>query len=299
MSWTMIVWVRRGLRRLRERFVIMFSKIKQFFIGGDFLICLLALSSICRQCMANQLKKLLTFFCTKSMPCAQQMSFWLKRIDEHGNYITEHCTEETARRATEFRLRARLALHVQHDLHRALPAEGDGQQRLQAGQATHSGSYLTWNFFFLSMSSDFWSSCKPYFEGWLCSFRLLHMSHKSIRLQASPWGGTHKKNRNIKKQQKIKQIQKNNKQIQKNKKIMTLCPGCGRGGLAGRRSCLPVAQLPAGKAERSCDERHVDHLPLGSVHLPPLQQGGPECSLTRGGGWALLASSRQAIAREN
>ena len=83
------------------------------------------------------------------------MTFLLKRIDEHGNYITEHCTEETARRATEFRLRARLALHVQHDLHRALPAEGDGQQRLQAGQATHSGSYLTWNFFFLSMSSDF------------------------------------------------------------------------------------------------------------------------------------------------
>ena len=83
------------------------------------------------------------------------MTFLLKRIDEHGNYITERCAEETARRATEFRLRARLALHVQHDLHRALPAEGDGQQRLQAGQATHSGSYLTWNFFFLSMSNDF------------------------------------------------------------------------------------------------------------------------------------------------
>ena len=60
------------------------------------------------------------------------------RIDEPSN-ITEHCAEETARRATEFRLRARLALHVQHDLHSALPAEGDGQQRLQAGQATHSG----------------------------------------------------------------------------------------------------------------------------------------------------------------
>ena len=56
--------------------------------------------------------------------------------------ITEPCAEETARRAAEFRLRARLALHVQHDLHRALPAEGDGQQRLQAGQATHSGSLL-------------------------------------------------------------------------------------------------------------------------------------------------------------
>ena len=72
------------------------------------------------------------------MPCAEQMTFWLKRIDEPSN-ITEHCAEETARRATEFCLRARLALHVQHDLHSALPAEGDGQQRLQAGQATHSG----------------------------------------------------------------------------------------------------------------------------------------------------------------
>ena len=38
MSWTMIVWVRRGLRRPRERLVVMFSKNKQFFIGGDFLI---------------------------------------------------------------------------------------------------------------------------------------------------------------------------------------------------------------------------------------------------------------------
>ena len=83
------------------------------------------------------------------------------------------------------------------------------------------------------------------------------------------------------------EILKNNKKFSKyknTKNIKTLYPGCGRGGLAGRRSCLPVAQLPAGKAERSCDERHVDHLPLGSVHLPPLQQGGPECSLTRGGG---------------
>ena len=44
----------------------------------------------------------------------------------------------------------------------------------------------------------FWSSYKPYFEGWLCSFRLLHMSHKSIRLQASPWGGTHKKAETLK-----------------------------------------------------------------------------------------------------
>ena len=66
MSWTMIVWVRRGLRRPRERLVIMFSKIKQLFIVGDFLICMVALSSICRRCMANQLKKLLTFFAQRA-----------------------------------------------------------------------------------------------------------------------------------------------------------------------------------------------------------------------------------------
>ena len=76
MSWTMIVWARRGLRRPRERLVVIFFKIKQlFFIGGDSLICLLALSSICRRCMANQLKNCLLFFCTKSKPCAEQMPF--------------------------------------------------------------------------------------------------------------------------------------------------------------------------------------------------------------------------------
>ena len=67
MSWTMIVWVRRGLRRPRERLVVMFFKVKQwFFIVGDSPICLLALSSICRGCMANQLKKLLTFFAQRA-----------------------------------------------------------------------------------------------------------------------------------------------------------------------------------------------------------------------------------------
>ena len=44
-------------------------------IGSDFLICLVALSSICSRCMANQLKKMFYFFCTKSMPCAEQMTF--------------------------------------------------------------------------------------------------------------------------------------------------------------------------------------------------------------------------------
>ena len=67
MSWTMIAWVRRGLRRPRERLLIMFFKIKyRFFIGGNSFICKLALSSICRQCVANQLKKLLTFFAQRA-----------------------------------------------------------------------------------------------------------------------------------------------------------------------------------------------------------------------------------------
>ena len=65
--------------------------------------------------------------------------------------------------------------------------------------------------------------------------------------------------------------QKTTQNLTNTKNIKTLYLGCGRGGLTGWRSCLPVAQLPAGKAEWSGDERHVDHLPLGSVHLPPLQ----------------------------
>ena len=47
---------------------------------------------------------------------------------------------KTARRSAQFCFWSCLTLRLQYDLHCALPAEGHGQQRLQAGEATHTGA---------------------------------------------------------------------------------------------------------------------------------------------------------------
>ena len=106
-----------------------------------------------------------------------------------------------------------------------------------------------------------------YFSGWLRSVRLLHMSHKSVRLQTSPRGGNGDNNINSTKKFQQKSF-----------------PGCRWRGAAWRWSCLSCLELPVGTPDRSGDQRHLHHIPLGRLHLPPLQQGGPQCSLTGGGG---------------
>ena len=137
-----------------------------------------------------------------------------------------------------------------------------------SGWSSHSFRLSTWNFFFLSMSCVFHPVINRILKVGCVLFAFFTCLTRVSDYKHHPEVARTKKNRNIKSNKKFNKY-KNTRNIK------TLCPGCGRGGLAGRRSCLPVAQLPAGKAEWSGDERHVDHLPLGSVHLPPLQQGGP------------------------